>query len=363
MRAGLVVYGDLDVLSGGNLYDRMLVDGLRGAGHEVEVCSIPLRSYVLNVAQNAYPSLRRRLSRFDVLLEDELAHPSLFGLNRKLRGETPLVSVVHHLRSSERWPRWQNDLYLSLEKRYLRSVDAFVFNSETTRQTVEVLLGKKTRNVVATPGGDRLPRSVTAERVAARALEDGPLRILFVGNLIPRKGLHRLLEALHSLRAHHFRLDVVGREDCDPGYVASLRKQAREAGLADRVRFKGPLPDQLLAERFEDAQLLAMPSSYEGFGIAYLEAMGFGLPVIAAASGATDEIVRHESTGFLVPPDDAWSLARRIESLLEDRDLLRRMSAAAYEAFGDHPGWSASIAKVERFLVALTGARRNGSPE
>jgi glycosyltransferase involved in cell wall biosynthesis len=355
---GLVVYGSLEVVTGGNLYDRTLVESLKGSGHEVEVVSIPLRSYALNLARNFSPALRRRLSMpsFDVLLQDELAHPSLFRLNQTL--SAPRVGIVHHLRSSEERAEWQNDLYRRIEKRYLQSVGAFVFNSETTRETVESLLGKKTRNVVAPPGGDRLPRSLTATEVALRAAEPGELRILFVGNLIPRKGLHVLLKALHSLAGQHpFRLDVVGREDADRGYAASLRREVRELGLSDRIRFHGALTGAALGERFQEAQLLAVPSTYEGFGIVYLEAMGFGLPVIASAAGASDEIVRHDATGFLVPPGDSWTLARRIESLSEDRTLLTRMSVAAYEAFDDHPGWEASMRRVERFLAELQRKR------
>jgi glycosyltransferase involved in cell wall biosynthesis len=319
--------------------------------------SIPRRSYAVDLARNLSPGLRGRLVRpsFDVVLEDELAHPSLFRLNRVIRPEVkaPLVAIVHHLRSSEERAEWQNDLYLRIEKRYLLSVDGFVFNSETTRETVESLLGRKTRNVVATPGGDRLSRSLTAAEVEARALEEGELRLLFVGNLIPRKGLEHLLTALHSLRGRPFRLDVVGSEEADRRHAAFLRKRVRELDLTGRVEFHGTLSGASLEDRFRQAQVLVVPSSYEGFGIVYLEAMGFGLPVIASASGATDEIVRHEATGFLVPPGDAWSLARRIESLLDDRALLTRMSLAAYEGFDEHPRWEDSMKKVEQFLLEL----------
>jgi glycosyltransferase involved in cell wall biosynthesis len=361
VRVGLVVYGSLEVVSGGNVYDRMLVESLKRSGHEVDVLSVSLRAYALSLGQNFSPGLRRRLAEpsFDVLLEDELAHPSLFRLNRKLRGKVsaPLVSIIHHLRSSEERPEWQNVLYRRIEKGYLLSVDAFVFNSETTRETVESLLRKKTRCVVATPGGDRFSRTLTDSEVRARAAEDGELRILFVGNLIPRKGLHRLLKALHSLGARPFRLDVVGREEADGRYASAIRQEVRKLGLESRVHFHGALAGEGLEERFRSAQILSVPSSYEGFGIVYLEAMGFGLPVIACASGATDEVVRHESTGFLVPPEDSWSLARRIELLIEDRELLSRMSVAALEAFGDHPRWEESMEKIGGFLVELHAER------
>jgi glycosyltransferase involved in cell wall biosynthesis len=367
VRIALVVYGSLDVVSGGNLYDRTLVDRLRGAGHEVEVVEIPRRGYLLDLLANLSPFLRARLGegRFDLLLEDELVHPSLVWLNRSLRGRRPgrpLVAIVHHLRSSEERPDWQNDLYRRVEKRYLEGVDAFVFNSQTTRESVEELLSKKTRNVVAPPGGDRLEHRLTPLDVDARARAEGPLRILFVGNLIRRKGLDVLLTALASVRAHPFLLDVVGSLDMDRRYVAELRAATAALGLGDRVRFHGTLAGESLEERFREAQLFVVPSSYEGFGIVYLEAMAFGLPVIASAAGATDEIVQHESTGYLVPPGDPSILARRIESFLEDRELLARVSLEAFEAFRDHPGWEESMGRVEEFLRSLTSETKPPSP-
>jgi glycosyltransferase involved in cell wall biosynthesis len=357
VRVGLLVYGSLDVLSGGNVYDQKLVDVLRERDHHVDVLSIPGRSYAWNLAQNLSFPLKRRIleGRYDLLLEDELCHPSLFHLNRVLRTPSPVVSIVHHLRSSEDRPRWQNDLYRRVERRYLESVDAFVFNSHTTRETVESLLSEKTKNVVATPGGDRLGRPLERDDVLRRAREGGALRLLFVGNLIPRKGLHVLLDALAQIRERDVRLDVAGSFSMDRAYAAAATEKVRSFGLEDRVHFHGILEGNDLVARFRDAQVLVVPSSYEGFGIVYLEAMAFGLPAIASASGATDEIVQHETTGFLVPPGDPWSLARRIESLIEDRDMLARLSLNALEAFDDHPGWSESMGKIEEFCRALSG--------
>jgi glycosyltransferase involved in cell wall biosynthesis len=96
-----------------------------------------------------------------------------------------------------------------------------------------------------------------------------------------------------------------------------------------------------------------VPSSYEGFGIVYLEAMGFGLPVIAGAAGASDEIVEHDSIGFLVPPDDTFSLRLQLERLIEDRELVRQMSVHAFERFADHSTWEQSMTSIEAMLTAL----------
>ncbi|HKL27942.1 MAG TPA: glycosyltransferase family 1 protein, partial [Natrialbaceae archaeon] len=101
MNVGLTLYGRLDERSGGFRYDRRLVEGLRAAGDDVEVIELPWRAYPRGLLDNASRRWRSRLEAdVDVMLQDELAHPSLVRTNRRL--DYPIVSVVHHLRSSER---------------------------------------------------------------------------------------------------------------------------------------------------------------------------------------------------------------------------------------------------------------------
>ena len=357
MKVGLIVYGDLDLVSGGNLYDQMLVEHLRGRGHSVDIVSLAHGSYAHHLLQNYSPGLRRSLSRagYDVLISDELVHPSLVRLNERLRRAAfyPLVSIVHHLRSSEDHPPWQNNVYRRVEKRYLESIDAFVFNSHTTRESVEALLQKKTRSVVATPGGDRLAVGLARGEIERRAGEEGPLRLLFVGNLISRKRLHVLLDVLGELREAPWQLDIVGSLDMDRGYVRRVGAQIERLALGSKVSLHGTLDGESLAECYRGAQMLVVPSSYEGFGIVYLEAMAFGVPVIAGAAGATDEIVVHESTGFLVPPDDRFSLRLQLERVIGDRALLARLSVTAFETFRDHATWEQSMTSIDDLLKGL----------
>jgi glycosyltransferase involved in cell wall biosynthesis len=362
VRIALIVYGSLDVLSGGNLYDRTLVEHLRSNGHEVDVVELSPGSYGRHVLQNLSRSIPKRIAsgNYDVVLQDELVHPSLFYLNRVLRHriDCPLVGIVHHLLSSE--PRAaRKNAYLSfIEKTYLETVDAFVFNSETTKNSVERVLGRPTANVVATPGGDRFANdaSLTRQQLAARAHRDGPIRLLFVGNLIPRKGLHTLVRALSKLENSSWRLDVVGAIDLDTDYAENVLSAIARHNLSDRITLHGKLDGERLAELYRDSQLFVLPSSYEGFGIVYLEAMSFGLPILACDSGATAEIVRHGVTGLLVPPDDAPSLGHRMDELLEDRELVARMSLEARDAFSTHPRWNESMKKIESFLCTYRRA-------
>jgi glycosyltransferase involved in cell wall biosynthesis len=259
------------------------------------------------------------------------------------------------LRCSEARPVWENRLYRRIERSYLRSVDAFIYNSQATRRTVESVgaVSSECPCLVAYPAGDHFAPAVTDEQISRRAIQPGPLRLLFVGNVIPRKGLHTLLQALRTLPQEAWRLTVAGSLDLDPDYVRSVRRQADEAGLAGRISFLGSLPDSELAALLCSHQLLAVPSSYEGYGIVYLEGMGFGLPAIATTGGGAVEIVTHGRDGFLVSPDNMGNLAHHIGELWRNRQELRHMSLAARQRYLRHPTWEQTGEQIYAFLKGL----------
>lgn len=358
MRIGLVIYGSLETVSGGFLYDRQLVDYLRGCGDEVRIFALPWRSYGRCLLHNLSPSFTRQLRQadLDVLLQDELNHPSLFWLNRRLRRQAsyPLVSIVHHLRSSERWPAWRRPFYRRVERAYLHTLDGCIYNSATTRAAVEALSDRRLPHVVAYPAGDRFANRPDAAAVAARARQPGPLRIVFVGNLIARKGLGVLLAALARLPLADWRLTVVGNTAVDPAYTRRIHNQVARAGLAANLTWGGVLLDDALAQLLADSHVLVVPSTYEGFGIVYLEGMGFGLPAIASTAGAAHEIITDGQDGYLVPPNDPEALAARLRRLHADRALLAQLGQNALQRYAAHPTWADSMARIRGFLQTFT---------
>jgi len=363
MRTGLILYGSLEGSSGGYLYDRKLVENLRRAGDRVEILSIPWKKYARCLGDNFSRPLLQRLEQalggLDLLLQDELNHPSLFLLNRRLkrlRPDLPVISIVHHLRSSEAHPAWQKPLNRAVERRYLQSVDGFLFNSRTTREAVEKLLGRPLapgRHAVAYPAADHLQPEIGEAEIASRACRPGPLRVLFAGNLIPRKGLHTLLEAVGRLPEGACELTIAGSPDFDPAYARRCRRQAE--GLGERVRFVGRVEDSALRDLMRGSQVLAVPSAYEGFGIVYLEGMGFGLPAIGGTEGAAGEIITPGENGYLIPPEGAGPLAERLAELAADRKRLARMGRLARRRYLAHPTWEQSGARAREFLRSLAG--------
>jgi glycosyltransferase involved in cell wall biosynthesis len=359
MKVGLVIPGNLDFPSGGFLYDRQLVAALRRAGDEVDVISLPWDAYAVSIARNLDPRLHERLRswRGDLLLQDELAHPSLLLVNRGFLWDRsiPTVSIVHHLRSSERRRAMSSAAARFAERAYLRSVDAFVFNGRATRQAVENLTGKASRCIVAPPAGDRLGCGATEEEAAARSSESGALRVLFVGNLIPRKGLLDLLGALAAIPRKEWSLTVAGSRDADPAHARQVERFVDRHGLRPNVVMRGHLGDAELAHQMRAAHVLAVPSEYEGFGIVYLEAMGFGVVPIGSSAGGAAVVIEKGRSGFLVRPGDPAALSRTLRHLAADRSALESLSLGALRRYRQFPGWEQRMAEVRSWLCALAG--------
>ena len=350
MRIGFVIYGSLDMVSGGYLYDRKLVEYLRTQGDTVEIISLPWRNYASHLTDNFSFRLPPNL---DIIIQDELNHPSLIGANDG-KHTYPVISLVHHLRCSELRPKWQNDLYRVVEKKYLQSVDGFIFNSKTTKGVVNGLVGDEKPSVIGYPPTDRFGDRVISEDEIRERCQSGDLRILFLGNVIYRKGLHTLLRAAKDLRSK-VSVDVVGGLGAESKYAYETERYVLTHGLSSSVKFHGTLDNEPLIHMYKQAHVMVVPSSYEGFGIVYLEGMGFGLPAIGTTAGAASEVITHGKDGYLIEPDDAESLAGILSKLSNDREILLQLSLNTVTRFKSQPRWEETAKKIRQFLHQAVG--------
>jgi glycosyltransferase involved in cell wall biosynthesis len=353
MKIGFVIYGSLDTVSGGYLYDRKLVEYLRTHGDSVEIISLPWRNYAAHLSDNFRFRLR---PDFDLIIQDELNHPSLVFANRG-HHSYPIVSLVHHLRCSELRPSWQNVFCRAIEKKYLQSVDGFIHNSKTTKGVVTELIEDNRPSIVAYPPTDRFGVRMAESDIIERSRSE-EFRVLFLGNVIYRKGLHTLLRATRKLNSK-ITVDVVGGMTSEPLYADDMETYVRAQGLNSRVTFHLALDNEPLIEKLRNAHMLVVPSSYEGFGIVYLEGMCFGLPAIGTTAGAAGDIITHGENGYLIEPDDEKALADHLNQLSTDRDLLLKLSTNALKRYKVQPKWDETAKNIQEFLHKI--AATNGS--
>jgi glycosyltransferase involved in cell wall biosynthesis len=252
--------------------------------------------------------------------------------------------------------RLVNRLYATVEKRYLQTVDGFIFNSRTTRQAVAKLVDGARSEIVACPAGDRLGFLTSAEAVVPRARTGGPLKLIFVGNLLPHKGLVPLIQALDRLPPQAWHLTVVGNQTMDRHYARRVLGLIARMKIGRNVDMIGPQNGEELAGRLSQSHVFVMPYSHESFGMAYLEAMAFALPVIGSSSGAVKEFVTPGKNGFLIVPGDLNTVAACLNMLHGNRQRLIEMSRAALQIFHARPKWNDTMQSIHGFLSALAAS-------
>jgi glycosyltransferase involved in cell wall biosynthesis len=197
---------------------------------------------------------------------------------------------------------------------------------------------------VARPGVD--PVAPTRRKKA------GPVALLSVGSLVPRKGYNVLIAALAAVADLDWRMVIAGPRDRDQATAERIAAQIKALGLDARVTLAGAVAPDRLAALYAAADLFVLASRFEGYGMAFTEAIGYGLPVIGTNAGAIPEAVP-EGAGLLVPPDDVAALAAALRRLIGDRGERERLATAARTAAVQLPTWQTAAGRVAAVIESV----------
>lgn len=323
-RIAWLVYGALEQVSGGYIYDRLVVERLRELGDTVTVISLTPGATELPVLEPG---------AFDVVVGDELCFRELLPIFRASAG-AQRVLLIHHLTAWECPAGAERDATLALEKAAIDIADVCVATSHVTAERLRGE-GVTRRVVVAEPGADRLPRSQTGGQEPSGSL----LRLLFIGNILRRKRALELVQAFSRLPTSHVELVLVGAE-LEPDYAAEVRAVVKAEGLTGRARFLGSLPAADVAEQLALADVLVLPSALEGYGMVLSEALWASVPVIAARVGAAEKLVSESGAGLLFEADDAAALVASLSAFVGDAALRLKLRRAAWNAAETLPRWA-----------------------
>jgi glycosyltransferase involved in cell wall biosynthesis len=342
------VPGDLSTPTGGYLYDQRMIAELQRLGWEVDV---------VNLGEGfPWPTREQHAAAHDRLalappgrpmVVDGLAYGALPEWAERQSPRNPLIALVHHPLALETGlSEAQAATLRASERRALAAATRIVATSPTTAQLLAADYGAATeRIVVARPGNDRA--------TAAHGSRDGLVRLLSVGAVSKRKGFDVLIAALASLTDLPWRLTIAGDRSRDPQAAARLEVDIRCHGLEDRVAVLGAVSRPRIFELFADADVFALASRFEGYGMAYSEAIAHGLPIVGTTAGAIPETVP-DGAALLVAPDNSEALALALRRVVEDPAMRSRMAAAARDAAPTLPRWEDS-AKI--FSGAIEAAR------
>lgn len=333
--------GDLGLNTGGYGYDRRMIAGLRDLGWTVTPLSLGPGFPAPSDAQRT--EAERRLSALPNgarVVVDGLAYGVLDAWAAREGARLNIVALVHHPLALETGigAEAQAHLRASETRALAQARQVIVTSPMTARELAAHYNVPPARITTVLPGTDPAPLAPGGGE---------PPHILSIGTLTPRKGHDVLIEALHRIRDLPWRATIAGSKTLAPATAAALADQCAALGLADRLTLAGECDDPraLMAT----ADLFALASRYEGYGMVFAEALSQGLPIVACHAGAVPEVVP-DNAGILVPVDDAPAFATALRDLLSDPARRAEKAEGARRAGAELPRWQDGAARISKLL-------------
>ena len=342
----LVVPGSLDTRTGGYIYDRRLVEGLRQRSRRVDVVEIdggfpyPTQA-ALDEAARAFAAIHAGT----IVMVDSLALGAMPDLITTEASRVCIVALVHlPLSATVGLDGESAARFADRERRALGVAELIIVTGHAALPLLADFNLAPGRVIVVEPGTDPAPLSQgsTGER----------LELLSVATLNPGKGHEMLLEALSAVPHRAWHLTCAGSVTRHPLTAKRVRAAVTRLGLDDRVSLVGDLDGPALEECYARADVVALATEQETYGMAVAEALAHGLPVVATMTGAIPELVGKEA-GLLVPVGDVRALVQALSRMLGDADLRARCAAGARRVRDRLPTWEDASDRAAAAFDAL----------
>jgi glycosyltransferase involved in cell wall biosynthesis len=341
------VPGSLETPTGGYAYDRRIIRELGQLGWQIDFAD--LGDGFPWPTESAHLAAQARLLAIPAgrtIVVDGLALGVLPEAASQLAGRNPLLALVHHPLALEAGISVEQASSLhESERSALAAVQHVVVTSASTALLVARNYGVPSdRITVVRPGTDPVR--------FAQGSQDTVVRLLSVGAVTPRKGYDVLIAALATLTDLPWRLTIAGDRTRDGAAVARLDADIAHHALADRIATPGAVSPSRLAEFYGDADVFALASHFEGYGMAYADAVAHGLPVVGTDGGAIPDTVPADAS-LLVAPGNIAAFARALRLVISDADARRKLAGAARVAAPRLPTWRQSAEIFAHTLETL----------
>ncbi|MDP3716491.1 MAG: glycosyltransferase family 4 protein [Acidobacteriota bacterium] len=344
--AVFVVPGSIAARTGGSIYDRRMVDGLRRRGWDITV--VELAGDFPQPSAEAVTGAAAALAALPdaaLVVMDGLALSALPEVIEREAARLRIVALVHlPLAADVSIDAETRDRLAVAEQRALAASALIVVTGAATLGLLEPYALPRDRVVVVEPGTDPAPQ--------AKGSDGARVHLLCVATVNAGKGHDVLFEALAAVPNRAWRLTCAGSLTRDHATVDRVRSLVWQLGLDDRVTLAGELDAEALVTCYDSADVFVLATRRETYGMAVAEALARGLPVVSTTTGAIPDLVGADA-GVVVPPGEVAPLAEALSRVIGDADLRARMAAGAREVRDRLPVWEVAAARMDAALQKL----------
>ena len=315
--------GKKDFHSGGYGFNFRIVEYLRSHGFEVEIIhftTVPPGYPLKWFKASRYICRKIRADNPDIIIiSKSYQYLSLLRLMSAFN-DIPVIYLMHNLEWKIIRSKLKASMYRIYVKWLLGMASRVWVNSRSTGEAVQGIGIPRSSISLINPGFEK-----DSVSLPERSRREGPVRLLCVGSISPRKAQHILVKACTFLEKGSYVMEFAGSIDADEDYSLMVKDLIKRENLSDSILVSGELSGEELVKAYMNADILVHPSRWEAFGISIVEGMWYGLPVIASGTAAIPELVHHGKNGLLTSPGDIAELADGIKKLTGNKSLRLQM--------------------------------------
>ena len=350
-RIAFAIPGDISAPTGGYIYDRHIMEGLRSLGWQVDLVGLgegfPFPDD--ETLRNAYAQIDALPSGMPVVV-DGLAFGVMAEIAAAITTQRSVIALVHHPLAFEAGlSAAQAAQFKQTEKQALEYASQVIVTSPATARDLTQHFDVAPERIKAVIPG-------TARAAFAKGSQSDVVALLAVGSIIPRKGFDVLLPALNQIRDLPWHLTIAGDRSRNIEAPRQLDQDMNQFGLYDRINILGAVSVETLAGLYARSDVFVLASRFEGFGMAYAEALAHGLPVVGTTGGAIPDTVP-EDAGLLVEPGDVDALALALGKIIADRAVRDELAMGARRIAQSQPTWADSAQRFSEVLLKSIGNR------
>lgn len=340
-------------ITGGEIYNYQIIRSLLENGAELKPLyfPIPRSASLMNWRCFLLPWVwivdLLSLSNKSIIISDSCFAPLLFMqfLILRVLSSAKIIILNHHSSAITRKNPFMKFAFRISERLLLRCGHIIFLNSKRTYD--EMNMKKISWKVYHVPPAINVVPKFVDRRRRIRSYT----KLLYVGYVVKRKGVHLLIESLSRCQELKWQLNIVGDESYSPAYAQLCRQKVANFGLNGRIRFLGFLKNEKLEKEYADADIFILPSEQEGYGVVYLEAASYALPIITTEVGLIGDMLIPGEDVYIVPPDDVNALANAVIELIKDKGKRISLGEKAFSRVNYSYGIEDMFRRANRIIL------------